>query len=159
MARTIELKKTKMLSLPKSRSDGGQIADTQGLGEHELGQISIGPLTLAGTAKARISWKFLPDLTVDLNAPKTTGFSIMDILKPNITVLLGGAAYKIDPYATDGSTLTNVDTTIFDTPTFLDKMANMGMIPIAGIIVGVGYFGYKLMKWYSNKSAGHIVED
>lgn len=99
--------------------------------------------------KLRIENKFLPSYTIDLmsnNSPSKG--SIFESLRPTATILIGGKAYKIDPYSPNK--MSETDAKIFDTPTTLDSIMKFGIIPTVLIIAGIGALGgyliYKRMK-------------
>jgi hypothetical protein len=158
MAGILELQRTKMARLPKNINSNIQTLPMDGIEQNvahgplmtgPMGQISIGPVSFAGAVKVRVSTSFLPSFTIDLNQP-STGPSILSLIKPKIELLMGGNAYQIDPYS-GGPTFSNIDPSIFDTPTFLDKISNMGLISIAGMIILIGFFGYRGIKWVTSK--------
>lgn len=114
----------------------------------KYGQIgfNIGDL-IPKDAKIRLETKFFGytiDLSKKTEPKKGKGLSMMNILKPNATILLSGKAYKLDP--NDPNKIKEVDPKIFNTPTFIDKIMEIGILPIVGSIVIGGYLIYQLAK-------------
>jgi len=103
----------------------------------ELEQIRIGPIAITPPPmRMRIHWNILPDFTIDLTRPPGTG--LISILRPRATVLVGDAAYSLDPFAV--RKITSADPAIFRTPTFFDSFMQMGIIPTV-LLVGLTGFG------------------
>lgn len=117
----------------------------------KYGQIgfNVGDL-IPKDAKLRLETKWF-GYTIDLGkkvepkkAGKGGGISIMNMLKPNATILLSGKAYRLDP--NDPNKIREVDARIFNTPTGLDKLMDIGILPIIGGIAITGVLIYFLVK-------------
>lgn len=87
--------------------------------------------------------------TIDLSktskkSGKGGGISIMNLLKPAAIISFSGKAYRLDP--NDPNKIKEVDPKIFNTPTFIDKVMEIGILPIAGGIAVSGFLIYQLLK-------------
>ena len=107
-----------------------------------FGFVEIGGIRL-NVRKIRLHWNILPDVTIDLAAPRR-GPGIMQLLKPKVSVLVGEKAYLIDPWSKKKFKSINPD--IFNQPTPLDTIIQGGILPILIILVSGGLLAYKLIK-------------
>lgn len=86
--------------------------------------------------------------TIDLGKKsipsKGGGFSIMNMLKPSAVIGLSGKAYRLDP--NDPNKISEVDARIFNTPTFIDRVMDIGILPIIAGVALTGFIGYMLLR-------------
>ena len=110
-----------------------------------LGQIKLGPLTIAGPIKIRVSGKFIPAFTIDLSKPPSPSekTGILNILNPKIQILAGGVAYEAD-YST--RQIREIDPAIFNKDTFIDTISKLGVIPTIAILTGAVIITLKLLR-------------
>lgn len=114
----------------------------------QYGDINIGPLSIKDI-KLRVNTA-IGGYTMDLSrtAPKSPG-GILNLLKPNAILYIGGTdftpamAYSIDPIT---KTIKEVNPSILDKPTTIDKILQIGIVPILVGLVGSGYVLYKIMR-------------
>lgn len=99
----------------------------------DFGQIKLDVLgiPIEIPVKVRVQARFIPDFTVDPTKPVKFG-SPLNVLQPKITILIGGRAYQVD---TKGN-FKEVSPEIFNEPTFLDKISEIGILPT--LIFGAG---------------------
>lgn len=106
----------------------------------DLGQLDL--QALLGPVKARVSSRFLPDFTIDLSKPaKPSG--LMAMLKPEITFLIAGNAYKLEYGST---TPKKTDVSIFQKPTLIDQLNEIGLLPLAIFAGAIIFTGIKLIR-------------
>jgi hypothetical protein len=105
-----------------------------------LGEIRIGPVMFEGPLKVRVSGAFIPDFTVDLTRPPK--FSILSIIRPKITFLVGTEAYEV---SLEGG-LRKADPGIFDRPTWFDALNELGIISVIGASILVGYLVWRMVR-------------
>jgi len=110
-----------------------------------LGQIRLGPLTIPGPVKVRVSGRFIPSFTIDLSQKPTKAekTGILNILNPKVTLLMGNMAYEFD-YST--REFTPADPKIFEKDTFIDTISKLGIIPTIAIIAGTAFIVLKILR-------------
>lgn len=113
----------------------------------EFGQIDVGPFRIEDV-KVRIESRFVPDMTIDLSkkAPPTKKGSLMSLLNPRATILIGdpvNKAYRLDPAT---KSMRRVNPALFDNPTTFDKILSIGFLPIAVAVLGGGLLLFKTIK-------------
>lgn len=112
-------------------------------GSNELGQIKFKVLgqEFEIPVKIRVEGNFIPSFTID-PTKKSTGVSILDIIKPRVTVLIGTTAYTFEY----GGKVRKADPRIFQQPTLLDQLAEAGILPTLVFIGGAMFFLYRMVK-------------
>jgi len=110
-----------------------------------LGQIKLGPLTVKGPIKIRVSGRFIPSFTIDLSKKPTKAekTGILNVINPKVTMLIGDVAYEFD-YAT--RELKEADPAIFNKDTFLDTVSKLGVIPTIAIITGTALIALRILR-------------
>lgn len=118
----------------------------------EFGQLDITGMLLSAAnlekVKMRLHLNYIPDITFDVDLKKKAGkTSIMNIIKPRMTIMYAGRAYSIDPW-TKGKKIQSANPRIFDKPTALDSLLNSGAIPLIAIgVLGLAAYGvYRIIK-------------
>ena len=114
------------------------VEDKQGLGQINFNVLGT---NISIPIKVRVKGRFIPAFTIDPTKPSKGG-SIIDLLQPKIDVLVGNYAYEID---TKGN-VKPIDPRVFQYPTLLDRISEMGFIPTLAILGGIGYLIYKGIK-------------
>lgn len=109
----------------------------------EFGQITFRILgeEFKIPVKVRVQGRFIPDFTIDPTKP-SKGPSILDIIQPKVTILVGDVAYTID-YT---GKVTKADPSIFERPTTLDRLREAGVGPVIVFTLGA-IFLYKLFNF------------
>ena len=109
----------------------------------DLGQIKFNVLgtTIEIPIKVRVQSRFLPDFTVDPTKPASAG-SPLSLLQPKITVLIGNKAYQVD---TKGH-FKEVSPEIFNEPTLLDKISELGILPTAVFLGGISLLAISIIR-------------
>lgn len=110
-----------------------------------LGQIKIGPVTIPGPIKVRISGRFIPAFTIDLSKKPTKAekTGILNVLNPKVTLLVGNTAYEFD-YST--RELRPTDPKIFEKDTFIDTISKLGILPTIAIVTGTVFMTLKILR-------------
>lgn len=109
--------------------------------------IDIGPFSI-DELKIRLQSKYFPDYTIDMSkkAPTAKKGSFLNLMQPKATIFVGSPvnkAYDIDPIT---KSIKRTSPAVFNTPTTLDKIMNIGILPFAIAALGGGLFIFKTIK-------------
>jgi hypothetical protein len=107
--------------------------------------LNIGPFEIVGDMKAKMQWNYLPDVNIDLSSsPNIVSQTLMGILKPKLSLLMGGVAYTFDPLSEQK--VYTADPAIFSQPTILDKISGTTGLAMVALIVMMGFAAAKIIK-------------